>query len=86
MKLNELRNEIDEIDQSMIELFKRRMAVSKQIGKIKHELGLPIFDPIREEIIIEKRQIQLNNEELWPYYRSFLLKLIEISKEYQHHE
>lgn len=86
MNLNELRNEIDDIDLQMIELFKRRMAVSKQIGKIKRELGLPIYDPIREEFILEKRHVQLNNEELWPFYRSFLIKLFDLSKEYQHHE
>ena len=86
MNLNELRNEIDDIDLHMIELFKKRMAVSKQIGKIKRELGLPVFDPIREEFILEKRRNQLNNEDLWPYYRSFLVKLFDLSKEYQHHE
>lgn len=86
VNLNELRNEIDDIDLHMIELFKKRMAVSKQIGKIKRELGLPVFDPIREEFILEKRRNQLNNEDLWPYYRSFLVKLFDLSKEYQHHE
>lgn len=86
VNLNELRNEIDDIDLQMIELFKRRMAVSKQIGKIKHELGLPIYDPTREAFILEKRHTQLNNEELWPFYRSFLIKLFDLSKEYQHHE
>ena len=86
MNLNELRNEIDDIDQQMMELFKRRMAVSKQIGKVKKVMGLPIFDPTREQTLLEKRYHALNDDTLWPAYRSFLIKLFDLSKEWQHHE
>jgi monofunctional chorismate mutase len=86
MNLNELRNEIDDIDQQMMELFKKRMAVAKQIGKVKRAMGLPIFDQTREKILLEKREVALNDEALWPAYRSFLVKLFELSKEWQHHE
>ncbi|HPG43903.1 MAG TPA: chorismate mutase [Acholeplasmataceae bacterium] len=85
MNLNELRKEIDLIDEQMMELFKKRMAVSKQIGKVKIMMGLPIVDHTRETLILEKRQAQLNHEELWPYYQAFLIKLFDLSKDYQHH-
>lgn len=86
MNLNELRHEIDEIDDLMMALFKRRMEVSKDIGKVKRAMNLPIFDPARETLILEKRRIKLNDEEIWPAYRSFLTKLFDLSKEWQHHE
>lgn len=86
MNLNELRKEIDEIDHQMMDLFKKRMALSKNIGKIKRAMGLPIFDPIREQTMLEKREVLLDDEALWPSYRSFLIKLFELSKEWQHHE
>lgn len=85
MNLNELRKEIDTIDEHMMELFKKRMAVSKNIGKIKKVMGLPIIDNAREEMILEKRKALLGNDELWPYYQAFLVKLFDLSKEYQHH-
>jgi monofunctional chorismate mutase len=86
MNLNELRKEIDEIDNQMMELFKKRMSLSKSIGKVKRAMGLPIFDQIREQTMLEKREVLLDDENLWPSYRAFLMKLIELSKEWQHHE
>lgn len=86
MNLNELRKEMDKIDHHMMELFKKRMAISKNIGKVKKAMGLPIFDPIREQTILEKREVLFNDDSLWPLYRSFLIKLFELSKEWQHHE
>lgn len=85
MNLNELRNEIDAIDEKMMDLFKKRMTISKHIGDLKKDLGLPVLDRTRETLILEKRKALLNDEELWPYYQSFLLKLFDLSKEFQHH-
>ncbi|MDY0295004.1 MAG: chorismate mutase [Acholeplasmataceae bacterium] len=85
MNLNELRKEIDVIDEQMMELFKKRMSVSKNIGKLKKVMGLPIIDNAREEMILEKRKAALGNNELIPYYQAFLIKLFDLSKEYQHH-
>jgi monofunctional chorismate mutase len=85
MNLNELRKEIDVIDEQMMELFKKRMSVSKNIGKLKKVMGLPIIDNAREEMILEKRKAALGNDELIPYYQAFLIKLFDLSKEYQHH-
>lgn len=85
MNLNELRKEIDVIDEQMMELFKKRMSVSKNIGRLKKVMGLPIIDNAREEMILEKRKAALGNDELMPYYQAFLIKLFDLSKEYQHH-
>ncbi len=46
-KLNQLRKEIDGINRRMLELFVRRMDVSKEIAAVKDELGLPTLDPER---------------------------------------
>lgn len=85
MNLNELRKEIDAIDEQMMELFKKRMEVSKNIGKVKKVMGLPIIDNTREVMILDKRKTLLGNDELWPFYQSFLIKIFDLSKEYQHH-
>ena len=49
MKLDELRNTIDSINEEIIALFSKRLAVTKQIAKVKKENQLPVHDPIREE-------------------------------------
>ena len=48
MELNELRKEIDAIDDELVALFTRRMAISGQIAGVKKEKSLPIFVPARE--------------------------------------
>jgi chorismate mutase len=49
MDIKELRSRIDSIDEELIALFLRRMAVSAQIGAYKKERDLPIFVPEREQ-------------------------------------
>ncbi|RJX27075.1 MAG: chorismate mutase [Acholeplasma sp.] len=83
MNLESLRQTIDQIDDDMMVLFKRRMAVSQQIGEVKKELNLPVFDPSREQIILEKRRAALQDDRLWPYYESFLKHIFHLSKEQQ---
>lgn len=52
MKLNEWRNEIDEIDAEIVNLINRRARVAQKIGILKAKAGLPIVDLEREESIL----------------------------------
>lgn len=52
--LENLRKNVDEIDEELVELLIRRMAVSKKIGVIKAKAGLPIADTAREISVIQK--------------------------------
>lgn len=83
MKLTELRNEINEIDKDMLDLFLKRMEESKKIGLYKVEHHLPILDEKRENELLQKQKDLLNNEDIWPLYRSFLKEVMHLSKEYQ---
>ena len=49
--LDEARIKINEIDKELIDLFKRRMELSKEIGLYKFENNLPILDEKREELL-----------------------------------
>ena len=46
--LIELRQEIDEIDQQMVELFEKRMGVSAEVARYKIANGKKVFDKERE--------------------------------------
>ena len=46
--LTQLRDQIDGIDQKLVELFKQRMAVSREVAAYKQEHGLPTLDAGRE--------------------------------------
>jgi len=47
--IDQLRNKIDEITIEMLRLLKERTEVSKQIGELKKNSGLSVFDEKREE-------------------------------------
>ena len=80
MKLNELRNQIDEIDQEMAKLFEKRMGLVREVGDYKKEHNLPILDSSREKEVIEKNSRYIQDESLIPLYQEFLVSLMNISK------
>ena len=48
-KLEELRREIDQLDEKLIELLAERFAVSRQVGELKRSSVLPLRDEEREQ-------------------------------------
>lgn len=52
--LNELRNEIDGIDQRLVELIDRRMEIARLVGKAKESTGAQTYDAGRHHAVIEK--------------------------------
>lgn len=80
--IEELRQEINKIDEEMANLFNKRMAVSKDIALYKKEFNLPIFDKERELQLLNKN-LEYISDDLKPLYREFLIKLMELSKLYQ---
>ncbi len=57
-QLLKLRDQIDEIDQQLVELLAKRREITSKVGKLKSEIGKPIFDAEREAALIEKRRAQ----------------------------
>ncbi|MFZ7107983.1 bifunctional chorismate mutase/prephenate dehydrogenase [Avibacterium avium] len=54
--LKELRTEIDTLDQELLQLFAKRLALVKKVGEIKHQQGLPIYVPNREAEMLQARR------------------------------
>ncbi len=80
--LQDLRRQIDEINDEMVKLFRQRMDVSAQIAGCKREHGLPISDPAREQEILDRISAQAGGE-LAGYARRVFKTLFEVSREYQ---
>lgn len=51
--LDELRKEIDEIDQEILKILVRRVDIVKQIGELKNEQNMPIVDEERKEKVLQ---------------------------------
>ena len=82
MDLNELRNEIDSIDNELVSLFARRMAISGQVADYKREHGLPILVPAREREILQK-VADMAGPEMGNYARVLYSMIFELSRNYQ---
>ena len=54
--LASLRQQIDELDQQLVELLAKRLALVTEVGDIKSELGLPIYVPEREAAMLQQRR------------------------------
>jgi chorismate mutase/prephenate dehydratase len=54
MKLEECREQIDEIDANIVALLNRRAMLARKIGRIKLRAGLPIVDVEREEMVLRR--------------------------------
>ena len=53
-RILELRQQIDKLDEEIIQLLKNRMGISKEVGKLKEELDIPVEDKNRENEIIDR--------------------------------
>ena len=82
MELNELRNQIDIVDDQIVQLFVERMGLSAQIADYKKENKLPIYVPSRER---EKLQdvAKLAGPEMDNYTRVLYSMIFELSRSYQ---
>ena len=82
MDLNELRMEIDQIDDQLVRLFIARMDVAAKIADYKKEHNLPILAPVREreklQDVAEKAGANMAN-----YTRVLYSMLFELSRSYQ---
>lgn len=82
MDIQELRQEIDGIDQKLVELFNERMKVAAEIGQFKRENALPVLNARREREILSEVAEQ-SDPELANYTRVLYSLIFELSRSHQ---
>ena len=82
MNLDELRTQIDAVDDSLVELFQKRMDIAAQIAEYKRENGLPILQSAREREKLAAISAGAP-EEMQRYLRVLYSLLFELSRTYQ---
>ena len=83
MELNELRQQIDEIDRELVDLFVRRMNVAAGVADYKRKHNLPVLDASRERALLNKIS-ELAGEEFEDYACTLYNTLLDVSRSYQH--
>ncbi|OGD52958.1 hypothetical protein A3K80_03300 [Candidatus Bathyarchaeota archaeon RBG_13_38_9] len=81
-KLNDHRREIDTLDEQMLELLEKRLAIVKKIADLKTRENLPIRDTKRETVILDNIAVKAENLGLDPELaKRFFRNIIELSVE-----
>jgi len=52
MDISDWRDEIDRLDEELVKLLNQRSQCALEIGRIKHELGIPVYSTNREAQVI----------------------------------
>ena len=55
-QLEDLRKRIDLLDESLVRLLNARAACALEIGRLKREMGVPIYQPSREAEVLQNVQ------------------------------
>src|SRR6201987_2320882 len=53
MDISDWRKKIDELDRKLVELLSQRAHAAHEIGKLKRDIGMPIYEPDRERAVFE---------------------------------
>ena len=77
------RNQIDEIDTQIRQLFIKRMNLVKEIAEYKMAHDIAVYDSTRELEVIAKNVESLEEKSYQPYYQSVIEEMMKVSKEYQ---
>lgn len=59
-RLAECRTQIDAVDLKLLALLNERTRIVEEIGRIKHNLSLPIYEPKREDQVFHN--VTSNND------------------------
>lgn len=62
MDLLKLREQIDEVDAQIVELYEKRMDISRQVAEYKIETGKKVFDKAREEEKLRRVKALTHND------------------------
>ncbi len=85
MDLDQIRNQIDQVDRQIVELFQKRMELAGEVAANKRETGKAIYDHQREVEKLERLGTLANSEFNRRSIEELFLQIMSISRRYQYH-
>ncbi|MBR4965275.1 MAG: chorismate mutase, partial [Lachnospiraceae bacterium] len=82
MDLNDIRVQIDSLDDEMVALIKKRLELAMEVAKVKKEENLPIVNTARERAIIN-RLTQGEEDEIAGYIKILYTTMFDLSRSHQ---
>lgn len=85
MDITDWRKKIDEIDQKLVAILNQRAQAAQEIGRLKRDSQLPIYEPDRERIVLthvqEMNQGPLHHRHLVQIYERIMDVMRNIQKD-----
>lgn len=82
-RLQELRQEIDRIDNQLVALFEQRMNTVLDVAAYKLEAGIPVLNAGREQQVIEKCVSKLENKAYAEALTAWMQETMALSRQAQ---
>ena len=73
LQVQRLRDQLDEVDRDMVRALNERARLVQELAILKREVGAPLFDPKREEEILQR----IAEENPGPIYDSTMREIFE---------
>ena len=73
MDIADWRKKIDEIDQKLVEILNQRAHAAQEIGRLKRQTEMPVYEPDRERVVLT--QVQEGNR--GPLQHRHLIQIYE---------
>lgn len=83
MKLDQIRKEIDQIDQELVALMERRMVCVSEVVVYKKAKGLPVLDQGREREVLEKIGSLVTDEQYRATIQAQFQDMMKLSRDFQ---
>ena len=83
-ELDKAREEINEVDRLMAQLFERRLKAVDKVYEYKCKHGLPILDAERERAVVEQNSQNIQDDSVKGYYIDFLKSVMATCRDYQY--
>ncbi|MBW2708252.1 MAG: prephenate dehydratase [Deltaproteobacteria bacterium] len=82
-ELDLCRKEIDAIDTQLLSLLAERLDAAAAIGRIKNNMGLPVFDPVREKAILDRMAAKGHSRLTPDAIRDIFTRIISVGRAVQ---
>jgi chorismate mutase len=86
MDIADWRLKIDELDRQLVQLINERAHCAEEIGKLKRNSSIPIYEPDRERIIFENIARQNKGPLSQVQLRQVYERLVDVMRQIQREE
>ncbi len=86
MDIADWRRKIDELDKQLVALINQRAHCAEEIGKLKRNSSLPIYEPDRERIIFQNIQRENQGPLTDVQLRQVYERLVDVMRQIQRDE